>query len=118
MSIGQIFRDFVEAHVGREDMMHMSFPLWFSKLTTGEPRMVARIAWEEVPDDGMVYVEPTLRLNPLVAQQLMDRLYQAGIRPTEQVDSAGELKAAKDHLEDLRSLVFGEDKIPPKPRSR
>jgi len=36
----------------------------------------------------------------------MDRLYAAGLRPTEQRDSAGALAATERHLQDMRRLVF------------
>jgi len=40
------------------------------------------------------------------AQALMDRLWSAGLRPTEGAGSAGALAAVQHHLEDMRSLVF------------
>lgn len=42
------------------------------------------------------------------AQQLMDLLYEAGIRPTTAAGSAGQLAATQAHLEDMRQLVFKE----------
>ena len=47
-----------------------------------------------------------LRLSYGQAQELMDRLYAAGLRPTEQRDSAGALAATERHLQDMRRLVF------------
>lgn len=46
------------------------------------------------------------RLAYCQAQELMDRLYAAGLRPTEQRDSAGVLAATERHLQDMRHLVF------------
>jgi hypothetical protein len=44
---------------------------------------------------------------PMVdAQALMDRLWKAGLRPTEGSGSAGALSATKYHLEDVRTLLF------------
>lgn len=40
------------------------------------------------------------------AQDLMDRLWAAGLRPTEGKGSAGALAATERHLEDMRQLVF------------
>ena len=45
-------------------------------------------------------------LPPREAQQLMDELYAAGVRPSEGQGSAGAMKATERHLEDMRSLVF------------
>ena len=47
-----------------------------------------------------------LRLADCRAQELMDRLWTAGLRPTEGRGSAGALAATERHLEDMRKLVF------------
>jgi hypothetical protein len=51
-------------------------------------------------------VPPTLELRPEAAQQLMDALWQCGLRPTEGTGSAGALAATQKHLDDMRALVF------------
>lgn len=45
-------------------------------------------------------------LNTLEAQALMDRLWSAGLRPSEGSGSAGALAATERHLADMRKLVF------------
>jgi len=50
--------------------------------------------------------EPSVRISRTAAQQLMDNLWQCGLRPTEGTGSAGSLKATERHLEDMRRLVF------------
>lgn len=40
-----------------------------------------------------------------MAQELMDSLWQAGLRPSEGTGSAGALKATQDHLKDLRDQL-------------
>lgn len=52
-----------------------------------------------------VRVEPMMRLEIQTAQQLMDELWQCGLRPTEGTGSAGSLAATQRHLEDLRKLL-------------
>jgi len=47
--------------------------------------------------------DPTIRLTDEQAQALLDQLVACGFRPT---DSAGQLEATKDHLEDMRVLAF------------
>lgn len=49
---------------------------------------------------------PTFELKIEAAQQLMDELWQCGIRPTNEVGSVGQLQATEKHLEDMRKLVF------------
>lgn len=57
-------------------------------------------------EEGAYLTEPTLRLTEAAAQQLMDNLWQCGLRPSEGSGSAGSLKATEKHLEDMRRLVF------------
>ena len=40
------------------------------------------------------------------AQQLMDDLWQAGLRPSEGTGSAGALAATQRHLDDMRKMMF------------
>ena len=61
---------------------------------------------------------PALHLSIQSAQQLMDELWQCGLRPTEGTGSAGSLAATERHLADMRRLVFEDvkqiiDKIGP-----
>jgi len=56
-------------------------------------------------DYGIQHV-PTMRLPDESAQQLMDGLWNAGLRPKEGSGSAGALAATQKHLEDFRALVF------------
>ena len=53
---------------------------------------------EEPPD--------MLNLQTEQAQQLMDELWNCGIRPTEGAGSAGAMAAVQAHLKDLQTLVF------------
>jgi hypothetical protein len=52
------------------------------------------------------WLEPTLSMTAEMAQQLMDNLWAAGLRPTDGKGSAATLEAAQRHLEDMRRLVF------------
>jgi len=52
-------------------------------------------------------LEPTFSITQTEAQELMDSLWQAGIRPSEGTGSAGQLAATQKHLDDMRKLVFG-----------
>lgn len=57
-------------------------------------------------DDGEAAPCPALRLSIQSAQQLMDELWQCGLRPSEGTGSAGALAATQRHLDDMRRLVF------------
>lgn len=60
---------------------------------------------ESTPDTGTMKIEE--------AQVLMDDLWACGTRPTEGSGSAGSLKAAESHLEDLRKVAFAKDNDKP-----
>jgi hypothetical protein len=49
--------------------------------------------------------DPLFTLSKNQAQGLMNELWNAGIRPTDDVDNKGELKATKMHLEDMRKIA-------------
>ena len=51
-------------------------------------------------------VDPFIRLEIQTAQQLMDELWQCGLRPTEGTGSAGSLRATEKHLQDMRKIAF------------
>lgn len=53
---------------------------------------------------------PLMTLQPDEAQELMDELWRAGIRPGEGSGSSGQMAAVQAHLNDMRALVF---KAPP-----
>lgn len=56
--------------------------------------------------DQMVVPEPTFTLHVSEAQNLMDKLWDCGLRPSEGSGSAGAMAATQKHLEDMRTLVF------------
>lgn len=57
-------------------------------------------------DPGLI-VEPMLRLGIQGAQQLMDELWQCGLRPKEGTGSAGSLAATERHLGDMQKIALG-----------
>lgn len=50
--------------------------------------------------------QPMLRLQIHQAQQLMDELWQCGLRPTEGTGSAGSLAATERHLADMQKIAL------------
>ena len=53
-----------------------------------------------------VEIPATMVVSPEDAKQLMDELWRIGVRPSDGTGSVGQLGAVKDHLEDMRALVF------------
>lgn len=59
-------------------------------------------------DEGVHFHSPesSCELDLTASQELMDTLWQCGVRPTEAKGSAGQLTAIQSHLADLQKLVF------------
>jgi len=51
--------------------------------------------------------EPTFTLDEGTAQELLERLYAIGLRPSHEVNERSALPFISAHLEDMRKLVFG-----------
>jgi len=71
---------------------------------TGGPVEVATLQWEAIADNAERRSLLTMRMQQ--AQVLMDDLWNAGIRPTEGAGSAGAMRAAENHIADLRRVAF------------
>lgn len=56
-------------------------------------------------------MDPFVSLNDIEAQMLMDSLYDAGLRPS-QIAVKKDVDAMKNHLEDMRRIVFNKMDIP------
>lgn len=81
--------------------------LLMQKSTGAKPCYAQPVVFSEMPDDALgACLHPTFSLTPDAAQQLIDELWRAGLRPTEGSGSAGSLAATERHLEDMRALVF------------
>jgi len=57
------------------------------------------------PHERFTQATPFAMVDIEQAQQLMDELWQCGLRPSEGTGSAGSLRATERHLEDMRKLV-------------
>lgn len=67
---------------------------------------VGRLVMEVLPRGGFIG-EPTLTISQTEAQQLMDELWQCGLRPSEGSGSAGSLAATERHLNDMQTIAMG-----------
>jgi len=66
----------------------------------------------ETPEEEGLQKEPFLTVHANEAQELMDSLWQCGLRPSEGSGSAGALAATQKHLDDMRKLAFANMKVP------
>ena len=55
-------------------------------------------------DEGCVYPDTPLELDMGKSQELMNMLWECGLRPAQGHGSTGQLKATENHLEDMRKL--------------
>lgn len=80
--------------------------LWFYERRVGGGISVSSNLVMENVEEGMPIHSEPIRLKNIEAQELMDQLWQAGLRPSEGSGSAGSLAATERHLADMRTLVF------------
>lgn len=59
-----------------------------------------------IPKNDGERMEPTVCLRGEQAQQLMDALWDVGVRPAQGHGSSGQLAATLKHLEDMRAMAF------------
>jgi hypothetical protein len=73
----------------------------------GDRISVARnITFEPIQLGQSLPLSPLAVLDMNTAQQLMDELWDCGVRPTNGHGSTGQLAATERHLNDMRDLVF------------
>ena len=58
-------------------------------------------------EDGQAIDVPTFKLHQHEAQDLMDELWNCGLRPSEGTGSAGSLAATERHLKDMQTIALG-----------
>jgi hypothetical protein len=101
------YRRNVELHVILKPLHHPEDPKapWYTLEQDTSDNSGLVYKFKELPFDDM-FPAPSLHLDLSAAQQLMDELWQCGLRPTEGTGSAGAFAAQGKHLEDMRKLVF------------
>ena len=91
--------------MARRENWQEGVSLFLRHVTIGSSIVVAKPLTFESYENGEI-AKPFLQLSIHTAQQLMDELWQCGLRPTEGTGSAGSLKATENHLADMRKIVF------------
>ncbi len=65
-------------------------------------------------EDGQAVITPdSLKLTRPAAQTLIDALWRAGVRPSEQEQTSTQTTALKTHLDDMRKIAFNFLKVKP-----
>jgi len=94
----------IQFKAARERILGDRIQIWFyqrhpSSVSVAEPMIMKDTPIEIEP-------APAAIITPTTAQQMMDELWNIGVRPSEGSGSAGQLASVKYHLEDMRKLVF------------
>ena len=63
------------------------------------------LEWEKIHGIEM-FPPPPVELDESEAQELMDMLWQCGVRPTEGAGTAGSMRAVENHLKDMQRIAF------------
>lgn len=79
--------------------------LYLRQITEGMGVCVAQPLELKEHNEHLV-CEPFIRLEISEAQQLIDELWQCGLRPSEGSGSAGSLRATEKHLSDMRVIAM------------
>jgi hypothetical protein len=70
----------------------------------GLRKFADQFVYLDSPEGTMI--DPTLSVEPDVAQQIMDDLWRAGVRPTNIRKDDLALSAKDDHIKDLQKVAF------------
>jgi hypothetical protein len=96
-------------HVSRGMMFGPDIQLYMHSRLSDQIAVPEPIVFKALSSDGSDYGEirpPLLTLSRDEGQELMDELWNVGLRPSEGSGSAGSLAATERHLADMRTLVF------------
>lgn len=93
--------------MARREQWSSGVSIYMRHVIVGVSMEIAQpIEFKTVDADDGSKVMPAMRLPIQSAQQLMDELWQCGLRPTEGTGSAGSLAATERHLADMQKIAF------------
>ena len=77
----------------------------FERLGSEKIAMMTDVTMETL-EIGQFRPETPLVINLTTAQELIDSLWECGLRPSEGSGSAGSLKSTENHLKDMQTLSW------------
>jgi hypothetical protein len=96
-----------EWHVESRPYYGDGVQVWaFRQVGDYREHLASMLAVQRIEKHQMYEGGPTFKLTSGEAQQLMNGLWQAGLRPRDGAGSLAHVDAQKAHLEDMRRLVF------------
>lgn len=87
----------------QNDVVNDDISMYCRQTSNGKRYYAKKMEFQE-HEDG-VWVDPIARISHTDAQQIMDGLWQCGLRPSEGTGSAGSLKATQDHLDTVKKIL-------------
>ncbi len=80
--------------------------MFYQNLRDGKLTFLDNLVFQTIQESDAIKSEPSGLMLPLeLSQQLMDALWDCGIRPSEGSGSAGALLATQNHLKDLQDVI-------------
>ena len=76
----------------------------YERLQNGDISLLSGLQFTTHHEAEIVEPQEAIQLPRETAQQLMDALWQCGLRPSEGSGSAGALKATENHLKDMQDF--------------
>jgi hypothetical protein len=76
----------------------------YERKMNGELGLLSGLQFTTVKESEAIQPQEQITLPLETAQELMDSLWQCGLRPSEGSGSAGSLKATENHLKDMQEL--------------
>jgi hypothetical protein len=77
---------------------------FYEKAQDGRVSYISDLIMTTTEEGQLIEPSDALTIPLKTAQELMDSLWQCGLRPSEGSGSAGSLKATQDHLKDMQEL--------------
>ncbi len=88
-----------------ENNYSLYFALYFQDGKVSVPRSLEVETVELKEGDLVPYKEPLIKLQKDSAQELLDELWRAGLRPSNVKSLDGQIEAMQHHIDDLRWIV-------------
>jgi hypothetical protein len=79
---------------------------FYEGLKNGEISLLSGLQFTTIKANEVIEPKEEIVFSLDIAQELMDGLWQCGLRPSEGTGSAGALKATENHLKDMQTIVF------------
>jgi len=94
--------DNIRVHVEKRSVLGDDLYLYFY-IKDRDRTLSAEITFDEISESTST--PESITIPPEAAQELVDKLWQCGVRPTEGTGSAGALLATQNHVKSLQNIV-------------